>query len=150
MKQKSLQLINQLKAFVCRGGRIRTYDLHIPNVARYRATLHPDQGITFVYFLFKWAQVRLFFDLLKFFFIFYLKATNSLVCNHKLQSPTLTISSYSKYITGTCSTLSATIQQHTISPPIHTKPPSKPTPIPTLATSLKTHLTDQSLAECLL
>src|SRR5690606_558795 len=26
----------------CRGGRIRTYDLHIPNVARYRATLHPD------------------------------------------------------------------------------------------------------------
>jgi hypothetical protein len=26
----------------CRGGRIRTYDLHIPNVARYQATLHPD------------------------------------------------------------------------------------------------------------
>jgi hypothetical protein len=25
-----------------RGGRIRTYDLHIPNVARYRATLHPE------------------------------------------------------------------------------------------------------------
>src|SRR5690606_15247373 len=27
----------------CRGGRIRTYDLHIPNVARYRATLHPEK-----------------------------------------------------------------------------------------------------------
>src|SRR5690606_20232879 len=31
------------RAFLCRGGRIRTYDLHIPNVARYRATLHPDK-----------------------------------------------------------------------------------------------------------
>ncbi len=31
-----------------RGGRIRTYDLHIPNVARYRATLHPEKDITFV------------------------------------------------------------------------------------------------------
>ncbi len=29
-------------AFFSRGGRIRTYDLHIPNVARYRATLHPE------------------------------------------------------------------------------------------------------------
>jgi hypothetical protein len=28
-----------------RGGRIRTYDLHIPNVARYRATLHPEQVV---------------------------------------------------------------------------------------------------------
>ena len=28
-----------------RGGRIRTYDLHIPNVARYRATLHPESVI---------------------------------------------------------------------------------------------------------
>jgi hypothetical protein len=27
---------------LCRDGRIRTYDLHIPNVARYRATLHPE------------------------------------------------------------------------------------------------------------
>ena len=25
----------------CRDGRIRTCGLHIPNVARYRATLHP-------------------------------------------------------------------------------------------------------------
>ena len=25
-----------------RGGQIRTDDLHIPNVARYRATLHPE------------------------------------------------------------------------------------------------------------
>ena len=30
---------------ICRGGRIRTYDLHIPNVARYRATLHPDSEV---------------------------------------------------------------------------------------------------------
>lgn len=29
-------------AVLSRGGRIRTYDLHIPNVARYQATLHPD------------------------------------------------------------------------------------------------------------
>ncbi len=28
----------------CRDGRIRTCDLHIPNVARYRATLHPVLG----------------------------------------------------------------------------------------------------------
>src|SRR5690606_3628126 len=33
----------------CRGGRIRTYDLHIPNVARYRATLHPEKVSPFVY-----------------------------------------------------------------------------------------------------
>jgi hypothetical protein len=26
----------------CRGGRIRTYDLLVPNQARYRATLHPE------------------------------------------------------------------------------------------------------------
>ena len=31
-----------------RGGRIRTYDLHIPNVARYRATLHPDRYLLFI------------------------------------------------------------------------------------------------------
>lgn len=31
-----------LLIFFRRGGRIRTYDLHIPNVARYRATLHPE------------------------------------------------------------------------------------------------------------
>ena len=31
-----------MASFGGRGGRIRTYDLHIPNVARYRATLHPD------------------------------------------------------------------------------------------------------------
>gem|GEM_PF-1856682 len=30
------------RGFLSRGGRIRTYDLHIPNVARYRATLHPE------------------------------------------------------------------------------------------------------------
>ena len=46
-KTKGLKLCN-LRPFVlncvltCRGGRIRTYDLHIPNVARYRATLHPE------------------------------------------------------------------------------------------------------------
>ena len=34
-----------LLKILCRGGRIRTYDLHIPNVARYRATLHPELGI---------------------------------------------------------------------------------------------------------
>ena len=28
--------------FTRRGGQIRTDDLHIPNVARYRATLHPE------------------------------------------------------------------------------------------------------------
>ena len=28
-----------------RDGRIRTCGLHIPNVARYRATLHPDWGL---------------------------------------------------------------------------------------------------------
>ena len=27
----------------CRGGRIRTYDLLVPNQARYRATLHPEK-----------------------------------------------------------------------------------------------------------
>ncbi len=41
-KQKK-PLCFRKEAFVCRGGRIRTYDLHIPNVARYRATLHPDR-----------------------------------------------------------------------------------------------------------
>jgi hypothetical protein len=41
---KSESLTNSLFARLssCRGGRIRTYDLHIPNVARYQATLHPD------------------------------------------------------------------------------------------------------------
>ena len=28
----------------CRGGRIRTYDLLVPNQARYRATLHPEKN----------------------------------------------------------------------------------------------------------
>ena len=28
-----------------RDGRIRTCGLHIPNVARYRATLHPVRGL---------------------------------------------------------------------------------------------------------
>ena len=29
-------------SFLCRGGRIRTYDLLLPKQARYRATLHPE------------------------------------------------------------------------------------------------------------
>ena len=36
-------LQNTERVFFSRGGRIRTYDLHIPNVARYRATLHPEK-----------------------------------------------------------------------------------------------------------
>ena len=32
-------------AIKCRGGRIRTYDLLVPNQARYRATLHPEKKI---------------------------------------------------------------------------------------------------------
>ena len=32
-------------AIKCRGGRIRTYDLLVPNQARYRATLHPEEKI---------------------------------------------------------------------------------------------------------
>src|SRR5690606_3169498 len=31
----------------CRGGRSRTYDLHIPNVERYRVTLHPGKESRF-------------------------------------------------------------------------------------------------------
>ena len=31
-------------AIKCRGGRIRTYDLLVPNQARYRATLHPEKN----------------------------------------------------------------------------------------------------------
>ena len=31
----------------CRGGRIRTYDLMVPNHARYRTTLHPD-GVVYL------------------------------------------------------------------------------------------------------
>ena len=31
-------------AFFCRGGRIRTYDLVVPNDARYRAALHPENN----------------------------------------------------------------------------------------------------------
>lgn len=38
-QQKSPTLLCQ--ACICRGGRIRTYDLLVPNEARYRATLHP-------------------------------------------------------------------------------------------------------------
>ena len=30
------------ETLIRRGGQIRTDDLHIPNVARYRATLHPE------------------------------------------------------------------------------------------------------------
>src|SRR5690606_32416609 len=45
----------------CRGGRIRTYDLHIPNVARYRATLHPE-GITF---FFLWHKYTAYFVTVK-------------------------------------------------------------------------------------
>ena len=40
LKKESLQIENLQT--LSRGGRIRTYDLHIPNVARYRATLHPE------------------------------------------------------------------------------------------------------------
>ena len=40
-KQNSLSIKNR-KAIVCRGGRIRTYDLLLPKQARYRATLHPE------------------------------------------------------------------------------------------------------------
>src|SRR5690606_16797187 len=40
----------------CRGGRIRTYDLHIPNVARYRATLHPEKVSPF----FHWCKYTMF------------------------------------------------------------------------------------------
>ncbi len=40
LKKESLQIENLQT--LSRGGRIRTYDLHIPNVARYQATLHPD------------------------------------------------------------------------------------------------------------
>ena len=32
----------QTNTFKSRGGRIRTYDLLVPNQARYRATLHPE------------------------------------------------------------------------------------------------------------
>ena len=32
-----------LELFTGRDGRIRTCGLHIPNVARYRATLHPER-----------------------------------------------------------------------------------------------------------
>jgi hypothetical protein len=40
-KQKS-PLCFAERALVCRGGRIRTYDLLLPKQARYRATLHPE------------------------------------------------------------------------------------------------------------
>ena len=36
----------------CRDGRIRTYDLLLPKQARYRATLHPELGISFFISLF--------------------------------------------------------------------------------------------------
>ena len=39
----------QKSGFSGRGGRIRTYDLHIPNVARYQATLHPDYSIIYFF-----------------------------------------------------------------------------------------------------
>ena len=35
--------LSEMKGFFFRrDGQIRTDDLHIPNVARYRATLHPE------------------------------------------------------------------------------------------------------------
>lgn len=40
--KKALYLYKAFTGFFCRGGQIRTDDLHIPNVARYRATLHPE------------------------------------------------------------------------------------------------------------
>ena len=36
---------------ICRGGRIRTCGLQVPNLARYRATLRPDPVIAFLIFL---------------------------------------------------------------------------------------------------
>jgi hypothetical protein len=41
----SIQLSYGVKSIrkKCRGGRIRTYDLLVPNQARYRATLHPEK-----------------------------------------------------------------------------------------------------------
>jgi hypothetical protein len=35
---------------LCRGGRIRTYDLLLPKQARYRATLHPELVSSFPFF----------------------------------------------------------------------------------------------------
>ena len=42
LKTVRLPISPRAQNFFSRGGRIRTYDLHIPNVARYRATLHPE------------------------------------------------------------------------------------------------------------
>ena len=39
----SIQLSYGVETGKCRGGRIRTYDLLVPNQARYRATLHPEK-----------------------------------------------------------------------------------------------------------
>ena len=32
-----------IRYLYCRGEKIRTSDLHVPNVARYQATLHPEK-----------------------------------------------------------------------------------------------------------
>jgi hypothetical protein len=43
IKNKTPQSGVLFVGFVCRGGRIRTYDLLLPKQARYRATLHPEK-----------------------------------------------------------------------------------------------------------
>ncbi len=44
-KSYDLEGFDRLWKSLCRGGRIRTYDLLVPNQARYRATLHPENNL---------------------------------------------------------------------------------------------------------
>ena len=37
------RVLNSSDMLKSRGGRIRTYDLVVPNDARYRAALHPEK-----------------------------------------------------------------------------------------------------------
>ena len=60
--KKKTTTLNQL-SFLCRGGRIRTYDLLLPKQARYRATLHPEIPITEI----RGANIRLNFVLTNFY-----------------------------------------------------------------------------------
>ena len=62
VKQQSPFCFQQKRLFVCRGGRIRTYDLLVPNQARYRATLHPEHltGIAGAFQLLRDCKDRIF------------------------------------------------------------------------------------------